>query len=425
MPRNHYADSLIDFLNESPSPYHALAATSSRLQSAGVKPSAEKQSWQPRPGTSALLIRGESTLAAVRIPMGFRSEEPFPFHIVAAHTDSPCLRLKPRPTESIFGYQQWGVEVYGGVLFNSWLDRDLGLAGRVIPLGTKSQPGKLIRMDQFPIRIPQLAIHLDRAVNEQGLVLNPQRHLVPILGQTGASLESLLAVESGVAFSDMAFDLCLFDRTPARYGGLGDEFVFSGRLDNLAMCHAALTAFLEAPDGNAIQVMVLFDHEEVGSVSHLGAQSNFLASVLERVALALGVNREQWLALLPQSFLISADMAHGIHPNYPEKHEPDHYPLLNRGIVLKANAGMRYSSTGESSSRLQAFARQAGVEVQHFLSRSDLGCGSTVGPALSAALGIPAVDIGNAMLSMHSVREMCGSGDHGEMIALMKEFFRG
>jgi aspartyl aminopeptidase len=425
--RNPTADDLIAFLDASPTPWHAAAEAARRLEAAGVARLREDEPWTLRPGHAAFVVRGGGTLAALRIPPGFSLRKPLPFHIVAAHTDSPGLRLKPRPPRSVHEYRQWGVEVYGGVLHNSWLDRDLGIAGRVFAHGARD--ARLVRLGDKPVRIPQLAIHLDRGVNDQGLVLNAEKHLVPVLGQAGeSSLEALLERETGAPFSDLSFELCLFDTQPAAYGGLGDEFVCSGRLDNLAMCHAALSAFLDATASSAqeaVQVVVLFDHEEVGSVSGHGAKSNFLASVLERAALSLGLDREAWLRLLPQSFLISADMAHALHPNYPEKHDGQHFPLPNRGPVLKANAGLRYATDAAAAARFQGWARRAHVPVQDFINRADLACGSTVGPGLSADLGIPAADAGNAMLSMHSAREQCGAADPALMTALLREFLRG
>ncbi len=422
--RNSSADSLIDFINASPSPWHATETAAHRLDTVGATRLREDEPWSLRPGQAMRVVRGGATIAAVRVPDHFSVRKPLPFHIVAAHTDSPCLRLKPRPVPAPQGYRQWGVEVYGGILNNSWLDRDLGIAGRVCAPGREAV---LVRLESGPVRIPQLAIHLDRNVNDAGPLLNPQRHLVPVLGQGGEqSLEARLEAAAGAPFEDLTFELCLYDVQPAAYGGLNDEFLYAGRLDNLAMCHAALTAFLEAPaSADVVQVMVLFDHEEVGSVSAQGAKSNFLAALLERTALALGLDREAWLRLLPQSFLISADMAHALHPNYPERHDGEHFPLPNRGPVLKANANQRYATDAPSAARFLHWGREAGVRVQNFINRADLACGSTVGPGLSADLGIPAVDAGNAMLSMHSAREMGGADDPALMEALLRKFFRG
>ncbi len=424
MSHNPTTDNLLRFLDASPSPWHAGAEVSRRLKDAGVPLVAEDMNWSPQPGKAFHTTRGGSTVAAVRVPAGFAPKDPPPFHIVAAHTDSPCPRLKPRPPRLQHGYRQWGVELYGGALFNSWLDRDLGIAGRVFSPGAPEP--KHVRLDAHPVRIPQLAIHLDKTVNEKGVVLNAQKHLVPILGQDGGdSLEAALEGIANAPFSDLTFELCLFDTQPAAYGGFGDAFVYSGRLDNLAMCHAALSAFVDAPAETSIQVVALFDHEEAGSTSSRGAQSNFLAGLLERVALGLGVDRAGWLRMLPQSLLVSADMAHAIHPNYPEMHDADHAPRLNGGPVLKANANLRYASDAFSGARFMEWARRAGVPVQNFVNRSDLGCGTTVGPLLAAQLGIPAVDAGSAMLSMHSAREMAGADDPAMMTALLREFLRG
>lgn len=426
--RNPHADDLIEFLNASPTPWHAVQTAMERLTQAGAARLREADAWSLHPGETVFFTRG-GTLIALRVPANFSVRSPKPFHLIAAHTDSPGLRLKPRAPQSVQGYRQWGVEVYGGALHNSWLDRDLGIAGRVHAPGAPE--GTLVRFEDRPVRIPQVAIHLDRTVNEQGLVLNPQRHLVSVLGQMtgGESLEARLEHAAGAPFSDLAFDLCLYDTSSAGYGGLGDEFVYSGRLDNLAMTHAALSAFIHAgEDGGspgAIQGIALFDHEEIGSVSAEGARSNVLPVALERAATALGLDRDAWLRLLPQSFLISADMAHALHPNYPEKHDPEHFPLPNRGIVLKANANHRYMGDAPATARFLEWARRAGVPVQNFVSRSDLACGSTVGPALGSDLGMPGVDVGNPMLSMHSAREMSGADDPAVAIALFREFLRG
>ncbi len=423
--QNPVADDLIAFLNASPTPWHAVAEAARRLEAAGANRLKEEEPWSLAPGRAAFVARG-GTLIALRVPDAFSVRKPLPFRIAAAHTDSPGLRLKPRPLPPLHGYRRWGVEVYGGALYNSWLDRDLGIAGRAFVAGSPSpQEARLIRIDDAPIRIPQLAIHLDRGVNDQGLMLNAEKHLVPVLGREGGeSLEARLENALGVPFTDLSFELCLYDLQPAAYGGLGSEFIHSGRLDNLAMCHAALSAFLSGDAGaGAIQVAALFDHEEVGSVSGHGAGSSFLAATLERAALALGVDREAWLRLLPQSFLLSADMAHALHPNYPDRHDGAHFPLPNGGPVLKANANARYATDAASGARFRDWARRAGVPVQDFINRADLACGSTLGPLVASELGIPAVDVGSAMLSMHSAREMCGADDPAMMAKAMGRFF--
>jgi aspartyl aminopeptidase len=459
LSRNVHADALIGFLNASPTPFHAVETAADRLLALGAVQLDEKETWHLRPGMTAFVIRNGSSIVAFRVPADVGRPK---FRIVAAHTDSPCLKLKPRPPDPSANYRQWGVEVYGGVLYNSWLDRDLGVAGRVSRVVDGAVKSVLVRSEGKPFRIPQLAIHLDRGVNESGLILNAQRHLQPVLGLTewagqpsqgfgavagpggsagagafgafGAlggigsrSLEGWLEETLGAQFESLTFELHLYDTSPAGYGGFDDDFIYSGRLDNLAMSHAALDAFcLEGSVAahEAIQVAALFDNEEVGSTSAQGANSNLIAATLERALIALGCTREESLAALARSHLISADMAHAIHPNYPEKHEPYHFPLINRGPVIKGNANMRYATNGETAALFRSLCGKAGVPAQDFINRADLACGTTIGPHVAAALGVPTVDVGNPMLSMHSIREMCGSEDHGMMIRAFRQFFR-
>ncbi|HKP96487.1 MAG TPA: M18 family aminopeptidase [Fibrobacteria bacterium] len=429
MSRNAHADALIAFLNASPTPFHAVQTAADRLSAAGAVRLDEKDAWSLKPGQTAFVTRNGSSIVALRVPADVSRPK---FRIAAAHTDSPCLKLKPRSPDPSANYRQWGVEVYGGVLYNSWLDRDLGVAGRVARMDGGALRSSLVRSENRPFRIPQLAIHLDRGVNESGLILNAQRHLQPVLGlgesaagTGGRSLEGWLEESVGAPFGSLAFELHLYDTSPAGYGGFDDEFVFSGRLDNLAMSHAALEAFCaEGAARDTLQVAALFDNEEVGSTSAQGANSNLIQAVLERSLLALGRSREETLAAMARSQIVSADMAHALHPNYPEKHEPFHYPLLNHGPVIKGNASMRYATNAETSALFRNLCGKAGVPVQDFVNRADLACGTTIGPHVAAALGIPTVDVGNPMLSMHSAREMCGSEDHGMMIRALREFYR-
>jgi aspartyl aminopeptidase len=429
--RNSDADELIAFLNASPTPFHAVDTAVKRLRALGAIALDEKSGWTSdalAPGQIVYVLRNQSSLLAMRIPTLPKASD-ISFRIVAAHTDSPCLKLKPRPPEPFANYRQWGVEVYGGVLYNSWLDRDLGVAGRITRMNNGALQSQLVRSENKPFRIPQLAIHLDRNVNEAGLILNAQRHLLPVLGlndPSGRTFEAWLEDVTGSHLETLTFELNLFDTTPASYGGFNDEFIFSGRLDNLAMSHAALEAMARQPaSANTIQVAALFDHEEVGSTSAQGANSNLVGATLERCLLTLGLNRQEVMAAQARSLLISADMAHAIHPNYPERHEPFHYPLINQGPVIKGNVNMRYATNDETAAQFKGWCQRAGVPVQNFVNRTDLACGTTIGPHVAAALGIPTVDVGNPMLSMHSAREMCGSDDHGMMIRAMGEFFRG
>ena len=262
----------------------------------------------------------------------------------------------------------------------------------------------------------------------EGLQLNPQRQLVPLLGLAGfpGQLEEALAEAAGCAFADLAFDLCLFDSQPASYGGFNDEFIYAGRLDDLGMAHACLEAFIEAPAAeNSLQVLALFDHEEVGSTSRTGADSSWLPAQLERLMAVSAISRENVLAGLPDGLLVSADMAHALHPNYPEKHDGRHFPVLGGGPVVKIHSGQRYATDADSAARFLACARRAGVEPQRFVNRADLACGSTIGPMLGAHLGLPTVDVGNPMLSMHSAREMAGADDQEKMIAVLAEVLSG
>ena len=350
-----------------------------------------------------------------------------PFRIVGAHTDSPNLRVKPRPDTGSVGWRQLAVEVYGGVLLGTWLDRDLGLGGRVA-LADGQQVR--IRLDSPICRIPNLAIHLNRDVNKEGLALNPQLHLSPVLGLEKAGASSALdllarscgdAGVPGVRAPDIvAFDLCLFDLQPGTIGGDGGEFLFSARLDNLASCHAACEALLSASgDSEATRVIALYDHEEVGSQSATGARSQFLESVLERLASSGDSSRDASVRAFSQSLLISADMAHGVHPNYADKHDRQHRPQLGGGPVLKVNSNQSYATDGPGAAAFVRACRAVDVEPQHFVARNDMPCGSTIGPITAARLGIRTVDVGNPMLSMHSCREMAATADVEPMIRVL------
>ncbi|MCK6591574.1 MAG: M18 family aminopeptidase, partial [Polyangiaceae bacterium] len=338
------------------------------------------------------------------------------FKVIGAHTDSPGFRLKPLPDVNSRGYQQLGVEVYGGVLFTTWLDRDLSIAGRVLFDRGGSIEARLVDLVRPVARIPNLAIHLNRQVNTEGLVLNAQKHLVPLVGLgKEAVLKSVIARELGEKAEALAgFDLCLYDTAKASVGGLENEFIFTARLDNLGSSHAAMRALIKAADTAtpATRVIVLYDHEECGSRSFVGAGGPVLRDTLERLVDALPDGKGQGLArAVAGSFLISADMAHAVHPNYADQHEPLHAPQLNRGLVIKSNSNQSYATDGASGAVFEALCRKVGYSPQRFVTRSDLPCGSTIGPITAAKLGIPTVDVGAPMLSMHSCREMAGTLD--------------
>jgi aspartyl aminopeptidase len=417
---------LLDFLHSSPTPYHAVTNAIGRLTAAGF---CELHSDQPWPALAAgryFLRDGASGLFAFVLP----HRAPRSFRIVGAHTDSPNLRVKPHGVYTKEGYGQFGVEVYGGVLLNSWLDRDLGLAGRVMVEAEGRIASHLVRIDRPLARVPQLAIHLDREVNDKGLVLNRQEHLAPIWTQGSVELSDLLglcAAEAELTASQIiAHDLMLYDLTAPTLGGRHNEFLMSARLDDLAMCHAALQALVAAAPaaevGEVVAVIALLDHEEVGSQSAHGAMSATVPRALERLAYARGADRDGFLRMLSGSMCISADMSHAVHPNYVDRHEARHRPQLNAGPVLKVNSQQRYATSARGAAEFSRLCRAAEVPHQTYAHRTDLPCGSTIGPITAAQLGIETIDIGNAMLSMHSAREMAGSKDPELMVRVLTGF---
>lgn len=425
--KNKDIDSLFEFIDASPTPYHAVENICKSLKEKGAIELHEDGDWKCQPGKLHYVVRHDSSVIAFEIPAKAKLQN-MSFNMVAAHTDSPCLKLKPMSKENVANYIQWGVEVYGGALLNSWLDRDLHLAGRVSYVDNGELNHQLISLTDHQFRVPQLAIHLDREVNK-ALALNPETHLVPVLGldTSNGSLEKLILKQLAVKdlkFEDVtAFDLVFFEANSSAYGGLENEFIYAPRLDNLAMTHAALSALEEGVSKEKVSLVALFDHEEVGSQSANGACSNFLQSTLERLVFSLGGDRQDFMKMMPSSYLVSADMAHALHPNYQDRHDSVHRPLINEGPVIKTNAKMRYATDSKSFSKFALLCKKAEVEYQVFSGRNDIPCGSTVGPLLSTRLGVPAIDVGNPQLSMHSAREMAGSEDHGMMIKVLKELF--
>ena len=416
---------LCRFIDAAPCAAHAADEIARRLDAGGFTAlDLGAPRWDLPPGRYRVR-RGAAVAAWV-----VRADTPRRYLLIGAHTDSPHLQLKPRAAFANEGCLQLGVEVYGGVLLNSWLDRDLGLAGTVVTADGKEHS---VRIHRPLARVPQLAIHLDRGINDNGLKLNTQNHLAPIWGlSAGANGESvdgpkvfldLLATAAGVAARDIvAHQVALYDLTPATLGGANGEFIFAARLDNLASCHAALSALLASTaSGNpqSLPLIACLDHEEVGSTSDAGADGAFLGTVLERIALALGLDRSAHLAALADSLMLSADMAHAVHPNYSDRHEPRHKPILGQGPVLKRNANQRYATSATTAGVVTRLARAADVPLQDFVTRSDLGCGSTIGPLAAARLGIAVADLGCPMLSMHSARECAATADHADYVRLL------
>lgn len=413
---------LLQYIDAAPTPFHAVAETARRLEGGGYRALHEADSWNLSAGDRVYLTRGGGSLAAFHV--GSAPAADAGFRLIGAHTDSPNLRIKPNPELTKAGYAQLGVEPYGGVLLHTWVDRDLSLAGRV---SLKDGSTRLVRFGRTLLRVPSLAIHLNRKVNTEGLILNAQKHLSPILaldGLEGVELRELVAKELGDVLAEdiLAWDLMAYDVQPAGLGGAGQEFIQAGRLDNLASCHAATTALLSSEQtADFTRGIVLYDHEEVGSRSAQGAASDFLRSCLQRLS---GDLPEDFYRAIAHSFLVSADMAHAIHPNYADMHEPKHQPLLGAGPVIKINVNQSYATDGESWASFERWAEEADVRTQRFVIRSDLGCGSTIGPITAAELGIRTVDVGNPMLSMHSCREVAATSDVPKMIAVLKRFLQ-
>lgn len=424
------AHDLLAYIDASPSPFHAVETAASQLEAAGFRRVSERDDWALSPGDRVYVVRDGGTLAALEV--GTAPPEEQGVRLIGAHTDSPTLRIKPQPEVVREGYRQLAVEVYGGALYSTWLDRDLSIAGRVVLSDDGALSSHLVRLDDLLVRIPNLAIHLNRGVNDS-FSLNAQQHLAPICGlgdRNGFALRERLvrALEQrGVAASVdrvLGWDLSLFTVEPSRIGGLADELIFAPRLDNLSSCHAALSALIESTGPRPhTRAVVLFDHEEVGSQSARGAGSLLLRALLFRALEAFGPGSETRLVrTVARSFLISGDMAHGVHPNYVDRHEPGHRPLLGQGPVIKLNSNQGYGTDGETWALVEQLSSEAQAKVQRFVVRSDLGCGSTIGPISAARLGIRTVDIGNPMLSMHSAREMAAVADHAPMIRLLRAF---
>ncbi|MEE9393895.1 MAG: M18 family aminopeptidase [Planctomycetota bacterium] len=420
------AQDMIDYIDAAPTPFHAVAETRRRLEGAGFSELMEGDAWSLAVGARHYVIRNETTIAAFIV--GNEEAAEAGFRVVGAHTDSPNLRLKPRPDYEREGYQQLGVEIYGGVLLSTWFDRDLGIAGRVVVGGANGQRSILVKSERALARVPQLAIHLGRKANDEG-VGNRQVVMPPIVGLSGgevdfpAWLKGQVQLEGGEEI--LAFELMLHTIEPSGFSGLNEEFVHAPRLDNLASCHAALVALLAKADvaTATTRMLVFYDHEEVGSSSAQGAASSFLADVMRRVTCVQGGGTEAECRARAKTFHLSADMAHAVHPNYAAKHDPHHKPAINQGPCIKYNANARYATEADSAAFFKRLAAEAGVPVQEFVMRTDMPCGSTIGPIIAARLGIKTVDIGNPMLSMHSCREMAGRDDQAAMIKILERFF--
>ncbi|MEE4359982.1 MAG: M18 family aminopeptidase [Pseudomonadales bacterium] len=405
-------EGLLGFLDASRSPFHAVRNLARHLEDAGYRRIDEREPWAVTPGERVYLTRNDSSIVALRT-----GRDPTDgLRMIGAHTDSPCLRLKPEPVFVDRGYLRLGVEVYGGVLLNPWFDRDLSLAGRVHYLDERGTLQTTLLDFARPIAvIPSLAIHLDREANSNRSV-NAQTDIVPVLGcladDTRPDIRALLAEELGRQLPDakvasvLDYELGFYDTQGAARVGLEQEFLASARLDNLVSCWCGVQALLHS-DEAVPALLVCNDHEEVGSQSSSGAGGPFLRSVLERMS----GSADGFVRLITRSMLISADNAHGVHPNYADRHEPNHGPVLGKGPVIKVNANQRYASNSATQALFRNLCAGADVPVQTFVTRTDLGCGSTIGPITATELGVPTLDVGIPQFAMHSIRELCSARD--------------
>ena len=401
-------DDLRAFVDASPTPFHAVVEMTRRLALAGFTELLETDRWTLAPGAKHWVVRDGGSLIAFRI--GSAPLADAGVRLVGTHTDSPTFKVRPLSDVTRAGYRLVGVEPYGGMLAHTWMDRELTVAGRV---ALANGGFELVRLAGSPLRMPSLAIHLDRSVRD-GLVLDPQRHLVPVLGlDTEAGLLAQLGHPDAIGF-----DLVLTDTQPA--GTTGSDWVAAPRLDNLGSCHSAVRALQDAEAGAHTALLVANDHEEVGSGSAEGARGSFLEDVLHRLVAATGDTDPQGFhQAMARSRLVSADMAHAVHPNYSERHEPSHTPALGGGPVLKHNANQSYATDAGTATWFAQRAADAGVPVQHFVTRADLPCGSTIGPLTATRLGIRTVDVGSPMLAMHSCRELASAADVPLMVAAL------
>ena len=421
---------LLDFIDASPSPWHVIKSVEAQLASFNFKKLDETLSWSLESGGRYYVVRDESSV--IIFVLGQKPLVETGFKMIGAHTDSPGLRIKPNAATGVDGLLRLGVEIYGGPILATFTDRDLSLAGRVNYKDTNNNiVSALINFDRPLLRLPNLAIHMNRMVNEDGLKLHKQNELPLILSALAQEclpqtyFSELLQEQSACeAERILSWDLAVYDTQKGVFWGAENEFYANSQLDNLASCHAALQGLLDDTvlENEATLVCAFFDHEEIGSESNKGADGSFLGDVLKRISLVTENNKEDFTRALAKSFMVSADMAHAYQPNFPLAYDPDHKVFVNKGPVIKVNANQRYSTESVSQAMFVDWCEQAGVPYQKYSHRSDLACGSTIGPITSARLGIRSVDVGNPVWAMHSIRESAGVLDHGYMIKVLKKF---
>jgi aspartyl aminopeptidase len=423
----NYINQLIDFINDSPTAFQVTKNIVSELEQSGFVKLNEKEKWNLEKNKSYFVVRNQSSVIAFKTGNGEIAQTGF--KLIGAHSDSPALKIKSESESVIKNNIKIGVEIYGGPIKASWTDRELSIAGRVIVKDGEKYESKLIDFKNPVAIIPNLPIHLNNKINE-GFNYNAQEHLQAIIGLTDNKgeknfLKNKIADNLGIEQETIFdFDLFLYDCAKSKLCGFNNEFLVSGRLDNLAMTHAILKAILETENNKSVDVAVFFDNEEIGSRTLQGADSSFLNDTLQRISFVESNFFEDYKRAIANSFLISSDMAHAFHPDYPSKHDPFYTPEINKGPVIKYNANYRYSTTAESAAYFANICEKAGVPYQKMTNRSDMKSGSTIGPMTSAALGIKSVDIGNPMWAMHSTRETAGTLDHNYVIKAFKEFYK-
>lgn len=425
------AKDLINFCYESPSAFHAVKNVKENLLQQGFIELKEADKWNIEKSGKYFVTKNDSAIVAFVIGKGEIEEHGF--KIIGAHTDSPGFRIKPNPEMIAENtYVKLNTEVYGGPILNTWFDRPLAVAGRVVLRGENPlfPVSSLVNINKPLLVIPNLAIHMNREINE-GFKINRQKDTLPMIGlvneklEKGSYLLNLLAEELAVKKEDIIdFDLFLYEYEKGSLMGIDEEFISSGRLDDLSMVHAGVKALLNTEVNNGTNVMACFDNEEVGSATKQGGDSDLLVNILERIVICLGKGKEEFFRALAQSFLISADLAHAVHPNVGEKHDPVIRPVLNGGPVIKIAASQSYTSDGDSAAVYEEICRRAGVPVQKFVNRSDLRGGTTIGPISSTHLNIRSVDMGTPILSMHSIRELGAVKDHYYCIKSFEEFYK-
>lgn len=422
-----HATDLLAFIDASPSPWHAVQTCENHLRAAGFCPLLEVDRWALQAGGRYYVVRGGSSIIAFIV--GTEPAAETGLRLIGAHTDSPGLRIKSKPAEDAQGMVRLGVEVYGGPILATFADRDLSLAGRVNVRTPGGFASRLVRFDEPLLRLPNLAIHMNREVNENGLKFNKQTELPLLLGVTDdstadARFRQPIAAALGVDAADLlTWELNAYDTQKGSFWGANREFIADSQLDNLSSCHAALSALLATSNPAATCLCAFFDHVEVGSESATWAGGSFIVDVINRLASGAGLDAEDQRRMLARSFFISADMAHAWNPNFPAAYEPCHRVIVNAGPVIKTNANQRYSTGADTAARFMAICEKAGVPCQQYAHRTDLGCGSTIGPIVASRLGIPSVDVVSPMWAMYSIRESAGVLDQAYMTAALTAAF--